>query len=49
MSILWNNVITHTPWGDIDEEHELFISKNKMIDLAKSQKIQEAYEDNIGE
>ena len=49
ISILWNSVVTHTPWDDVDEEHELFASKNKMIDLARSQKAQEVYEGNIGE
>lgn len=49
ISALWNNVITHSAWDSVDEEHELFVSKNKMIDLARSQKVQEAYEDNIGE
>lgn len=49
ISILWNSVVTHTPWDDVNEEHELFVSKNRMINLARSQKAQEVYEDNIGE
>jgi hypothetical protein len=46
---LWDEVVTHTPWNEIDEDNDLLPTKNQMIDLARAEKQIENYENNIGE